>query len=156
MMKRFTGIGLVSLLSFGVLSNVNVSQAQTLLNLNPNLVVEIEGLKNQNGQVCASLFASSKGFPGEDDKVIKRQCIPASQNPMTITFDQLKTGSYAVVIMHDENQDDQFNRDVMGLPLEGFGFSQNPEVIDRAPKFGECVVFVAGAQTKSKINLKYM
>lgn len=154
MWKWFTGIVLLS--SFGACQGASVSQAQSLLNLKSNLIVEVDGLKSQNGRVCASLFASSQGFPSEDERVLKRQCILASQNPLQITFDNLKVGSYAVVMMHDENNDDEFNRDVVGLPLEGFGFSQNPEVVTSAPKFGESAVFVVGGSTAIKIKLKYM
>jgi uncharacterized protein (DUF2141 family) len=68
----------------------------------------------------------------------------------------LKAGSYALVVMHDENNDKAFNRNDLGMPLEGFGFSQNPEISDRAPKFSETAFFVAGSATDIKIKLQYM
>jgi uncharacterized protein (DUF2141 family) len=121
-----------------------------------NLAVEIDGLKNTKGQVCLSLFANSQGFPSNGDRALKKQCVKITENPLSVKFDNIKAGSYAVVIYHDENGDKKFNRNSMGMPIEGFGFSQNPEVKASAPKFGDAVFMVAGPNTKIKIQLKYM
>ncbi|MBD2494630.1 DUF2141 domain-containing protein [Nostoc sp. FACHB-280] len=125
-------------------------------NFNGNLTVEIDGLKNTEGQVCASIFASSQGFPSDRDRVLERQCTKITETSVTITFTNLKAGNYAVAVMHDENNDFTVNRSDIGFPLEGFGFSQNPEIRNRAPKFDEAAVLVAGANTDIKIHLKYL
>jgi len=125
-------------------------------NFEGNLNVEIDGLRNQEGQVCASIFAGSKGFPADRDRVLQRQCTKITETPVKITFTSLKAGNYAVAVMHDENNDLILNRNDIGFPLEGFGFSQNPEIRDRAPKFDEAAVFVAGPNTDIQIQLKYL
>jgi uncharacterized protein (DUF2141 family) len=125
-------------------------------NFNGNLNVEIDGLRNKEGQVCASIFASSQGFPTDRDRVLERKCTKITDTPVKFTFTNLKAGNYAVAVMHDENNDLKVNRTDLGFPLEGFGFSQNPEIVDRAPKFDETAVLVAGANTDIKIQLKYL
>lgn len=125
-------------------------------NFNGNLTVEIDGLKNTNGQVCASIFGSSQGFPADRDRVLERQCTKITDTSVKLTFKNLKAGNYAVAVMHDENEDNKVNRTDLGFPLEGFGFSQNPEIRDRPPKFDEASVLVAGENTDIKIQLKYL
>lgn len=121
-----------------------------------NLTVEIGGLYSTQGKVCLSLFSSSRGFPGDGERALKKQCAKVTEIPMQIQFEKLPAGTYAVVVYHDQNDNNNFDRNDLGMPLEGFGFSQNPEVKTSAPKFGESAFFIAGSQTKIQIELQYM
>jgi uncharacterized protein (DUF2141 family) len=121
-----------------------------------SLNVEIDGLRNNAGQVCISLFGSSKGFPDKSKLAIQDKCFKITETPLVIRYNNLKAGSYAVVLMHDENLNKSIDMDSLGMPREGFGFSQNPEITNRAPKFSESAFFIAGPQTDIKINMNYM
>jgi uncharacterized protein (DUF2141 family) len=144
----------VSILLLAVLGNL-AWPFSAKADYNGKLTVEIDGLKNKQGQVCASLFASSQGFPSQRDRVLQSQCIKITDIPVLLTFNNLKAGNYAVAIMHDQNSDRLLNRNIIGIPVEGFGFSSNPEVKTRAPKFGEAAFLVAGPDTNIQIMLKY-
>ncbi|MHC5933062.1 DUF2141 domain-containing protein [Nostoc sp.] len=124
-------------------------------NFNGKLTIKIDGLKNQEGQVCTSLFASSQGFPSDRDRVLQKQCSKITDIALTITFENLKAGSYAVAVFHDQNNDRTLNINGLGIPKEGFGFSSNPEIRTRAPKFSEAAFLVAGPNTNIQIQLKY-
>ena len=54
---------------------------------------------------------------------------------MRVTFKSLSPGNYAIAVLHDENNDRQANRNFLGLPTEGFGFSRNPAIGVSAPGF---------------------
>ncbi|MBE9207229.1 DUF2141 domain-containing protein [Nostoc sp. LEGE 06077] len=151
-MSKRLGVSMILLAAVGSFASPLIARA----NFDGNLNVEIDGLKNTEGQVCASIFASSQGFPADRDRVLQRQCTKITDKSVKITFTNLKAGNYAVAVMHDENNDFTVNRSDLGFPLEGFGFSQNPEIRDRAPKFDEAAVLVAGANTDIKILLKYL
>ncbi|WP_414568100.1 DUF2141 domain-containing protein [Nostoc sp. CCY 9925] len=144
----------VSMLLLAVLGNLAWSFTAKA-EYNGKLTVEIDGLKNKEGQVCASIFASSQGFPNQRDRVLQSQCIKINDTPLLLTFENLKAGNYAVAIMHDQNNDRTLNSNILGIPIEGFGFSSNPEVKTRAPKFGEAAFLVAGPNTKIQVKLKY-
>ncbi|MBN4000658.1 DUF2141 domain-containing protein [Nostoc sp. LPT] len=144
----------VSMLLLAVMGNLAWSFSAKA-NFNGKLTVEIDGLKNKQGQVCASIFASSEGFPSDRDRVLQKQCTKITENPLSITFDNLKAGSYAVAVFHDQNNDRTLNSNFFGIPREGFGFSSNPEIRTRAPKFSEAAFLVAGPDTNIQIQLKY-
>ena len=38
----------------------------------------------------------------------------------------LPAGNYAVQVMHDENENNKLDTNFMGMPIEGYGFSNNP------------------------------
>ncbi len=152
MMKRFQ-VALFILPLTGLLFS---APSKADFSKNGNLNVEIDGLRNQKGQVCISLYNNSRGFPEDSDRVLQKQCVKVSSIPLQVKFENLKLGSYAAVVMHDEDNDGTVKQDDLGIPLEGFGFSQNPEIVTSAPKFGDAAFFVAGASTDIKIKLNYM
>ncbi len=118
------------------------------------LHVEVSGFKNQNGQLCYSLFNRNKGFPDSEKDALQSGCVKITSTPIQLTFENLQRGSYAVAVFHDENGDGVLNRGVLGIPTEAFGFSNNPVVKTEAPKFGQTFVIVAGSRTNIQIDLR--
>jgi uncharacterized protein (DUF2141 family) len=121
-----------------------------------DLTVELDGIKNKDGQVCLSLFDSSKGFPDREKNAFQKQCVPNTNAPLFVTFKNIPLGSYAVAVLHDANQDNKINSNFLGIPTEGFGFSGNPTIISGPPKFNESAVLVTGASTRIQIQLMYL
>lgn len=119
------------------------------------LTVKIDGLKNQQGQICFSLFKNSRGFPDNASSAVQAQCVTLAQAPLVLTFQNLEIGSYAIAIFHDANGDGTLNRNLLGVPTEGFGFSQNPEILTGPPRFGDSAVLVTGINTTVQVELRY-
>jgi uncharacterized protein (DUF2141 family) len=64
-------------------------------------------------------------------------------------------GTYAVAIYHDENNNHHFDRSVIGLPVEGYGFSRDAAIFLGPPSFSS-VRFAAGpGDTAIAIRLRY-
>lgn len=128
--------------------------AITRTQLNGQLVVEVNGLRNQQGQMCFSVFSESQGFPDQSDATIQKQCVEITSSPVSATFNDLQPGSYAVAVLHDANRDNTANRNFLGIPVEGFGFSQNPVIRTGPPRFNDAAVVVAG-RTNVQVRLNY-
>ena len=121
-----------------------------------HLAVEISGLNEPQGQVCLNLFNSSSGFPGNRDEAVETVCLETAEDaPLVAMFENLNPGSYAVSVFHDANGDNEFNRNFVGMPAEGFGFSRNPEARTGPPEFGDAVFLVAGSETRIEVQLSY-
>ena len=119
------------------------------------LTVGVDGLRNTQGLVCVTIFANSKGFPNNNDGVVKSKCTKISETSSKIIFDNLQPGTYAVAVIHDQNQDQILNLNYLGIPTEGFGFSRNPEVRTSAPKFKDAAFLLAGPNTVIQVQMKY-
>ncbi len=154
MIKRM--IGVLFFAFFGAIAHACDSRADTVNNLTSRLTVEVAGFNNQQGQVCVSIFANSQGFPHQRKNVVQRQCTKITSIPIAITFTDLKAGSYAVAVIHDVNGDGTLNRNDLGMPIEGYGFSRNPATRTKAPEFNDSAVLVAGPNTNVQIQLKYL
>ncbi|MBF2028366.1 MAG: DUF2141 domain-containing protein [Oscillatoriales cyanobacterium C42_A2020_001] len=120
-----------------------------------NLIVDVNGLKDKNGLLCIKVFNGSQGFPNSNDRAIKRDCIKITEEPMRFVYKGLAAGNYAVAVFHDSNGDRSLNRNGAGMPTEGYGFSKNPVVKTSAPKYGEAVFLLAGANTRTVIQMRY-
>ena len=146
---------LASALVFSVLESMALPTSAQVVQ-NSQLTVEIDELRNQQGQVCLSLFASGKGFPSNGAEAVQTRCVAITAMPLFVTFGKLQPGSYAVAILHDVNSDKKANRNFLGIPLEGFGFSGNPVIRTGPPNFNDAVFLVAGPSTNIQIQLNYL
>lgn len=62
----------------------------------------------------------------------------------TFVFKDLVPGAYAVLVTHDENGNGKLDSNMIGMPIEAYGFSNNPNVM-RKPTWDEAR-FDIGAQ----------
>jgi uncharacterized protein (DUF2141 family) len=148
------GVGLAMGLAVGLGDWNGASHAQA--QGKGRLTVEIDGLRNRRGQVCLRLYSGSRGFPDGSQNVVQQRCVKLSGDPLAVTFGNLTAGSYAVAVIHDANGDNKANRNGLGIPTEGFGFSGNPVIRTGAPKFGEAAILVAGPNTNIQIQMRYL
>jgi len=83
-----------------------------------SLEIEITGLKNNTGLVLLQLF-------DENEKVINQAKSEIKGNRSVIVFKDLKPGKYAFRCFHDENLSGIMETNGLGIPKEGYGFSNN-------------------------------
>lgn len=127
-----------------------------------NLVVQVEGLRSREGNVCLKVFSGSRGFPNDNDNAVQRACVaiaPPSPDdpdaPFQHTFENLPLGTYAIAIYHDSNGDEQLNRGTFGAPIEGYGFSNDAPADIGPARFGDAIFLVAGHETTIQIQMRY-
>src|SRR5579862_8190043 len=110
------------------------------------IIVTIDGLHSAQGNVFVGLYASpTKFLVGNQTDAMKR--VPASPSPITVTFDNLPPGTYAVGAYHDENANNHLDTNLLGLPIEGYALSNGVRAVFAKPKFIEAA-FTVGAGDK--------
>ena len=100
-----------------------------------DLTVNLEGLRAQSGLVKVALVNSAEAWDGKAAPV-QATGAPAKGETAQFTFKDLKPGRYAVMITHDENGNGKLDTNLIGMPVEGYGFSNNPRVM-RKPTWDE-------------------
>ncbi len=118
------------------------------LNAQSSLTVEIDNLKNNKGVVIVDIVdQNEESVTDQSAKIVDKKC--------TMVFKDLKKGSYAIRFFHDENSNEELDMNFLGIPKEGFGFS-NDAMGKFGPKdFSEWLFEVSG-DTKIKMKTKYM
>jgi uncharacterized protein (DUF2141 family) len=89
------------------------------------LKVSITNLRNNNGHILISIFKDGAGYPDKPEQSFKRVKLSIINKTAVFDFTGLPTGNYAIAILHDENDDMKMNTNFLGLPKEGYGFSNN-------------------------------
>lgn len=113
------------------------------------LTVRIVNARNANGVIRIALFHSVEGFPGDASKALRTQ--QAKIDPQTLTaeavFPGIPQGTYAVMVFHDENGNGKLDKNLVGIPKEGYGASNNPAKKMRPPAFDEAKFSLNSAET---------
>jgi uncharacterized protein (DUF2141 family) len=78
-----------------------------------NLTVTVQNIKELKGNVRIGLFTSEKDFLKKplDGKVVK-----ADAKSVTVVFNNLPAGDYAVSVIHDENGNEDLDTNAFGPP----------------------------------------
>lgn len=100
------------------------------------LKITIPNIDKVEGKIQVSLYNSKEKFIKKGQEY-KSQIKGVKSTSETFIFKDLPAGEYAVALYHDENSDGKCNTNLIGIPKEGYGFSQNFKPTLSAPKFGD-------------------
>ena len=118
------------------------------------IVVTISGLKSNEGGVYVGLYASpSKFLNGAQVDVMKK--VRASTAPITVAFDNLPAGTYAVGAYHDENYNDHLDTNLLGLPTEGYALSNGVRAVTSKPTFQQAAFTVGNDGAAVLLQIRY-
>jgi uncharacterized protein (DUF2141 family) len=97
--------------------------------------VHVLGLRNDAGKVRCLLFSSEYGWPGDADKAAGLRDVRPRGREALCEFDNPGPGRFAVSYLHDENDNDRMDRGALGIPTEGYGFSNDARGFLAPPSF---------------------
>ncbi|BDX04789.1 DUF2141 domain-containing protein [Planctobacterium marinum] len=89
-----------------------------------NVHLDITDIAALNGEILVVLYDSPEDYSQSGAPLVSRK-IPASAETVSTAFQDLPAGDYAIKLFHDENSNGQLDTNMMGLPKEGYGFSNN-------------------------------
>jgi len=121
---------------------------------NAPLEIDLTGLRNEKGHVLVSLFRADVGFPDDPTKAIQKQRVAINKDKAVVKFDSIPNGVYAVAVLHDEDDDMKMDKNFVGIPKEGYGFSNNAIRLTGPPSFKEASFDHKNTQ-KIEIKVKY-
>ncbi|MFN7857940.1 MAG: DUF2141 domain-containing protein [Acidovorax sp.] len=116
--------------------------------------LEVSTLRNTQGTLNCRLFSEGGGFPDGDGMRTTRVRLDGPKG--VCLFTQLPAGTYAVAVVHDENSNGRLDKNLLGLPTEGYGVSNNRTHALTAPIWDEARFTVAPGQTLDlRVALRY-
>jgi len=116
------------------------------------LKIHVTGFRTDKGSAGGAVYASPAGWPEDIKKAIVDGDFPIRGDQATEEF-RIPPGRYAVVAIHDVKSDGKLERNFLGVPIEGFGFANNPRVLLTAPSFEKAAVNVSCPVTQIDIRL---
>ena len=96
-----------------------------------DVTVTLTGVQARGGQLLVTLQSQDQFMrPGGFSARVEA---PAA-GPVTLTFEGVPAGDYALSALHDENGDYQMQSSAIGIPLEGWAMSNGDRLMG-APTF---------------------
>jgi uncharacterized protein (DUF2141 family) len=147
------GVWCLTLYAILMFANLPAVYAQTPC---PGIHVNILGIRNSTGTVDCALFDSPDGFPTEflhfatNVMVIKIRATKARCD-----FEDIPPGTYALAVIHDENMNGKLDTKWLGIPKEGYGFSNDAKGFLGAPSFPAASFQYDGQNLDLTISLHY-
>ncbi|GAB5379320.1 MAG: DUF2141 domain-containing protein [Aliiglaciecola sp.] len=89
----------------------------------------IDGVKAGDGKIYVQLFKGKTNY--ESGNAEAATVVSALDGKATVSFHNLDTGEYALRYFHDENNNGEMETNLLGMPTEGYGFSNSAK-----PNFG--------------------
>ncbi len=100
--------------------------------------VQVTDINKHTGTIAAVLMDSEAAWTGKGAPVSARREKAGAGTELELVFTDVAPGKYAIRLMHDENDNGKLDTNLVGMPTEGYGFSNNPRVM-RAAHFDEAV-----------------
>jgi uncharacterized protein (DUF2141 family) len=96
-----------------------------------DLTVTVTDIRAPTGKLRIVLVNSEAAWKNEAAPISRREIV-VNGAEATLHFADLAPGQYALLVTHDENDNSKFDTNFVGMPIEGYGFSNNPQIMRRA------------------------
>lgn len=123
--------------------------AQSLAAQN-TLEVTVRGIQTPKGNILIALYDSEAEFM---KKHVASRKVKATDKQVSVTFENLKPGNYAITTFHDANENEKLDTNFLGVPNESYGFSNNVKGRFGPPSFDKARV-VMEENKKITIDLR--
>lgn len=122
----------------------------------PGIHVKILNIKNSTGTVACALFESPDGFPTDYLRLATNvMVIKIRKDQARCDFEDIPPGTYAMAVIHDENMNGKLDTNWLGIPTEGYGFSNDAKAVVGAPSFSAASFPYDGQNLNLTMRLHY-
>lgn len=119
------------------------------------LFVTVENVRSADGLIAVTLYADDRRrFLARRGSLYVGR-VPARSPVTRLCIHVPGPGTYGLAVYHDANGNRSMNRNAVGLPTEGFGFSNNPSTILSIPTFRSVRLAVPRTGTETRVRLRY-
>jgi uncharacterized protein (DUF2141 family) len=87
-----------------------------------SLEIHVNNIKSKKGSIRFGLFTTEADYLKNP---VEKKIIKSTGNEVTVVFENLQPGDYALSVIHDENENGELDSNAFGIPKEGFAFGNN-------------------------------
>ncbi|MFO0671952.1 MAG: DUF2141 domain-containing protein [Polyangiaceae bacterium] len=119
------------------------------------VLVNVGTFRNQKGALGCRLYRGAAGFPEASTGTVEKR-VPITAGVTGCAFENVAPGVYAISVMHDENGNQKLDKNLFGVPTEGYGVSNNHTHALSSPTWDESKFVVEpGKNVGLGISLRY-
>lgn len=115
--------------------------------------VHITNIEKKKGTLYVGWYDNKKAFMKPQQTVFVKRIAVDNQDEVKAVFDKIPAGKYAISVFLDENDNEDLDRNLVGIPQEKYGFSNGTPAM-RPATFSEAQIEVNGEKKTIPIKLK--
>lgn len=117
-----------------------------------SLKITVTGAATTSGRIEVTLFDSGESFL--KSAFLQQRGKVSEDGTLIVEFAGIVEGEYAVVVVHDENNNGIFDSGFLGFGAEGLGYSNNVRPFLGRPDFDDVKLSIGAGQTEIDISLQ--
>jgi len=117
--------------------------------------VVASGLRNSNGLLAVTLYADVPSKFLAHHGALYVGFVKAEAGTTSACIFVPQPGVYVIALYHDENANQKIDRSMIGLPVEGYGFTNNPPTLVGLPSFRSVRLSIPRSGLTTRISMKY-
>lgn len=153
---RFTSsrLGLLVVASLGMALSLGSGAASVHADASDaEIVASASGLRSASGVVRFALYARDGEWLSHDTVA---SCVAhVHGDDARCSLGRHAAGTYAIAVLHDEDGDGDMDRDFIGIPQEGYGFSSGARPGFGPPSFDDAAFDHGTARTVVAVQARY-
>lgn len=119
------------------------------------LQVSVSEMRSSQGNITITVYPDDATHFLDGKYKLARQSVPVKLPVTHACFAVAAPGFYAVALFHDENNNHHLDTTLLGIPSEGYGFSQNPKLFLGPPKLSQVRIAAHPGDNPVAIRMKY-
>ena len=122
---------------------------------NCSLSIRLKNIRNTKGSMFIFVYKYENQYPWTPQWHFEVDKSKVKDGMLTYTVQNLPKGKYAISILDDENANSDLDR-FLGIPSEGFGFSNNIRPLFSLPDYDELTFDLTTTQKTVNLTLQYI
>lgn len=119
------------------------------------IVAQVIAFREAKGNIQLVLFNKASDFPELEKKYKLERVSVTSKSVVEVRFENVPYGTYAIAGLHDENKSGNMDYTWLGLPEEGYCFSNDCKPFLSAPSFSQAKFTLNQKEKVLKITMQY-
>ena len=116
--------------------------------------VSISGASSNAGSIRILVFSKPSGFPDQVKQAVRSISLAPKSGKANFKLTDLPPGTYAIGVIHDQDNNGKLSTNAVGYPTEKFGFSKNPKVYFGPPSFEKAAFALGKTAVSLEISLR--
>ncbi len=120
----------------------------------PRQTLVISNLDEVKGRLYIGWYNSAASFPEGGKSVYRKIVEVENKDSIEVSFENIPPGIYAIAVFLDKNGNGKIDKNILGIPKEKYGFSNNKYPLTRAATFNEAAFTIGEKELSIPIKLK--
>ena len=116
--------------------------------------LQFTNINAAKGSIYVAVYDRPEKFLKEQEVRFQKIIPVSAKGELEITLPELPAGNYAISCFHDVNGNGKLDKNLLGIPTEPYGFSNNARPTFRAPNWEEARFFWEPGAEVQRIRLE--